>query len=240
MFDLAYKKACGFIEPIIILSKLENENPEYNIQTAILINKDGYFLAPGHTFKQYSSLREKIGSRENSNDQFEFRLGKCNGHILWFTIFDEILDLGVGKFSTPFQSKEYPILREARVVEGEFLCRVGFPFIADFISYRDGRFEVNYDAFDPYVNQALVSQVIVCIDNVPELRFLETNPSGFPGHSGAPLLDKDGNICGVHTNTQFREMNRILRSGRTWNQILSSGWAVDISTVISFLDKEGI
>jgi len=236
MFDLAYKKACGFVEPIITLSQFENEGPYANYGTAILLNNDGYFLTAGHILSSHLALRDKIESRNNNNDRFEVRLGKYEGHILSHKIFEDVIDLGVGKFSAQFQLKEYPVFREKGIVEGEFLCRVGFPFVSELID----DFEVNHDALDPYVNQALVSQVIVCRDDGPEIRLFETNPNGFPGHSGAPILDKDGYICGVDTKTNHREIPLPYRTGEILTRILSFGWGVDSKTVRTLLDKEEI
>jgi len=76
-------------------------------------------------------------------------------------------------------------------------------------------------------------------------RFIETSSPGLRGHSGGPLVDRDGVVWGLQSQTHTLDLGfegKVKRGGRgaTENQFLNVGWATSADSIAGFLEHHGI
>ena len=85
-----------------------------------------------------------------------------------------------------------------------------------------------------FVNEALVSRFAVLQSGG---MWIETSSPGLRGQSGGPLVDVNGNVCGIQVNTYHYPLDF---QGIARDQFLNVGRAVHVESVTAFLKSEKI
>ena len=245
MFQDACNTASSFIRPVVTMWAYEDNKVRASLGTGMLLNDQGWFLTAGHTLgtlvqNLIQMAHIQVPGIQITNKQIAgkkivattLRFGDFGG-VANFNL-DALLDLGVGQISgfTAKKNQQYATLRKRPVMQGELLCRIGYPFQDNpKINYDSGNFEFE-DDFNiiPFVNEALVSRIIP----VERRKLIETSSPGLMGQSGGPLMDKGRYVCGVQVHTKHYPLNFPRTTGQ--ESYLDVGRAVDVDTVMNYLD----
>ena len=147
-----------------------------------------------------------------------------------------ILGIGKAALSAVPENYSFPRLRIRDVEQGELLCRVGYPFVEgihlDWTEVDGFKFS-NLFPMPVFVNEALVSRFL----QIPQGLLIETSSPGLKGQSGGPLLDVDGNVCGLQVSTAHYPLDF---EGKGRNQVLNVGRAVHVNAICSALDDHAV
>ena len=233
--------------PIVIGWRSQGGQTNGLIGASVVINNDGWLLTAGHIVEAIDHVKN---GREPTNPK-----KKITNHVVIVgnpsaeLIRGEhrpIIDIGVLKTNweqLPNGIEAVP-LRSGDVFQGEMFCRAGFPFLEREVrpkwDKKNNRF-IWHNLFPVpvFVNESLVSRFVDVRQNDQVLlgTWFETSTPGLGGQSGGPLLDSQGNVCGIQTHTAHYPL-RFNGAGK--NQVLNVGRAVRIDTIRRFLDESGI
>ena len=141
----------------------------------------------------------------------------------------------------PTDGIEMPKFRTQDLSQGEMLCRLGFPLHEVSIEWdsTDGLFKLPSNLFPvpTFANEGIVSRFATVNGNI-EHQIIETSSPGLKGQSGGPLIDSNGNICGVQSATRHYSLGFEPKiNGKAEHQFLNVGHAVHVKTVIPFMEE---
>lgn len=226
----------------------------------MVVNSDGWIVTAGHVLKNIMDTHNEVeknsqpGAAQPKRRSTK-RKGSTAGNpndktqcaTLWSTMGGRVVeghgndtsDLAVGRLTGIAIPKdyEYPVFRRDGIRAGEFLCRVGYPFLPNLEvtwTQADGFDFKNPFPVPSFVNEALVSRFAAFPTGE---QWIETSSPGLRGQSGGPLADRNGAICGIQVNTEHYPLDF---EGKGQGQVLNVGRAVHVDTIRQFLEEHGI
>lgn len=143
---------------------------------------------------------------------------------------------------------EYPVFVESDSPPrpGTMLCRVGFAFHELTARFNEGqdKFEFEDGPFPVpvFCNEGMVTRHITRQGQGEEALFFETSSPGLRGQSGGPVLDVDGAVCGMQSQTATLDLGFIgaVKGSPQERQFLNVGHVVDASEVLRFAREYGV
>lgn len=260
MFEDACERLLHTVLPVISAYRTRRGKVSYSIGAFMILNEDGWIITASHILKTIMATHEEVsrnnqpgvgapkrrstkrkgGSSGNPNDKMQCAViwGSAGGQIVRGQ-GDQQSDLAaglLGNFTLP-EGYQFPVFRRDGVRPGEFLCRVGYPFVPNVTvtwSQDQGFTFNNLFPVPTFVNEALVSRFAELSEGKT---WIETSSPGLRGQSGGPLADRHGTICGVQTNTEHYPLDF---EGRGKGQVLNVGRAVHVDTIRRFLTEHDI
>ncbi len=188
--------------------------------------------------------------------------GAGNARVEEFKIFGP-QDLAFIKFTglPPNFVKDYPVFKDpASVRQGMSVCRLGFPFMkvkTEFIP-AENRFnlEINGGAgFQCFPYDGMVTRIVhkVQVDangrpmeprpNGPPIQFIECSTPGLVGQSGGPIIDRNGFVVGLQSQTNNVPLgfgDKQVDGKYMPEQFINLGMGVHVSTIIQQMKELGI
>jgi Trypsin-like peptidase domain len=199
-----YAVTCKHV--IELLSASDNLNINYS-----KFKQERDRLARDHHFKKYlNGLELKYKFNAESVVQVKNTFLDCVDSMSGFTwhLHPEY-DLAILKFNgfNKLLYKEYAIFKKdsAQVFQGEFLCRLGFPFpeFSNF-KYNEVTDDIEWTSTGAsssprFPMEGMVTRFLA--DN-NRLFGIELSTPGLKGQSGGPLFNKEGIVCGMQFSTK--------------------------------------
>ena len=235
MFQNACEVVSKFILPIYVACQSKDEEIEPSILgAAMLLNDQGWLVTAGHNLELLMKLDRAQKSGDNNTTTYQF--GHFSGRLANSQLQNKI-DLGIGQISgySAGKNQVYAVLRVKPVMQGELLCRIGYP------SLDNPRIHYGLEGFEfedvsqavTFANEAFVSRLIS-----HELgKWIETSSPALMGQSGGPLVDPSGYVCGIQTKNKICPQES---AEKVQTPSLHTGIAVDIETVRDFLNQHEI
>ena len=164
-------------------------------------------------------------------------------------------DLALGRLD-PFDAslvQAYPVFPEPReILPGMSVCKLGYPFhsvsttfdeAADAFVFAEGAFPMPQFALEGMVTR--IRSGGRTPDGSVEISFLETSTPGLRGHSGGPIFDVEGRLCGIQVHTVHYPLGFspvVEQGGRRLeeHQFLNVGVGVHAATILPFLAQHGV
>ena len=119
-----------------------------------------------------------------------------------------VYDLAILKFNgfNKLLYKDYAIFKkDVQVFQGEFLCRLGFPF-PEFTNFKYNEVADDIEWTNTGVNGSprfpMEGMVTRFLADSNKLYGIELSTPGLKGQSGGPLFNKDGIVCGMQFSTK--------------------------------------
>jgi hypothetical protein len=168
------------------------------------------------------------------------------------------IDLGLGKLKNhdPASVPTYPTFKDPTkdFDAGASLCRLGFPFhnIVPTFDATSDKFNLPAGSVPPPVfsSEGILSRFIEFQGGSPSpfqfpLRWIETSSPGLKGQSGGPIIDHEGTIWGIQSNTfsyplGFEPDVPNGRPGQKVHQFLNVGRGVDVTTAIGLMRSQNV
>jgi hypothetical protein len=199
-----YAVTCKHV--IELLAASDNLNINYN-----KFKQERERLARDHHFKKHlNGLELKYKFNAESVVQVKNTFLDCVDSMSGFTwhLHPEY-DLAILKFNgfNKLLYKDYAIFKKdsAQVFQGEFLCRLGFPF-PEFSNFKYNETLDDIEWTNTGINgsprfpmEGMVTRFLA--DN-NRLFGIELSTPGLKGQSGGPLFNKDGIVCGMQFSTK--------------------------------------
>lgn len=156
---------------------------------------------------------------------------------------------------------EYPVFKNPdKIVQGLSVCRGGYPFFRVNSTFDESKnafalINVMPGSIPFFPNDGIISGKVfrgtLNPDGSPAPgpqtgilpMYLQTSTPGLKGQSGGPVVDVEGNIVGMQSQTQHLDLGfgDIQVNGKYMpEQFLNVGLAVDVQTIIRLLEKEGV
>ena len=246
MFQDACKHLLKVVPSILIVHRNGDGTTGGGVGAGIIVNSDGWILTAGHIMKEIADLDAQVRSQKNRRKprsdratDYAYLIGK-NAYIFKPMLFNENLDIGAAKMMgfKPAKGIVYPRFRKGRVEIGEMLCRVGYPLLPgtaiDWTDRANLRLPKNLFPIPAFANEAFVSR-FQSING--KTAWFETSSPGLIGQSGGPLIDTEGNICGMQVSTTHYPLGF---SGKGSNQVLNVGRVVIVDVLKEFLSDNNI
>lgn len=272
MFASACTKASSFTRPVATSLRLVDGSISTNFSTFIIVNSEGWTIMAAHTFDsfaKYQSDQNKIKELDllNANRSGDDIIKKdpklISNHSFWWgwdgvqmnnITVNRKVDIAIGKLQN-FDSakvKEYPVFADpSTVVPGKTLCRLGYPFVGLKTEFDEKLNGFRIPRIDHrtnlYCNDGIVSRSFSPgkSPDGAEVTYIDTSTPGIQGQSGGPLVDTDGNLCGMQVSIYSIPMgiqptveydgSRVVE-----NQFVNIGRALHVSTIRQMLDAKGI
>lgn len=267
MFVDAVRIAAAYTFPYVGLRRNTSGDVYSNVGSFIVLNADGWIITSGHivddivasdpgmrdqagpaapkaadTVAQHQELWALPGFSESRPKLVQARVNRA-------------ADVAVGRLE-PFDPESiaaYPVLRDVGaepIEQGMSVCRVGYPFhdVPATFNESSATFEVasNVFPFPRFVLDGIVARFSRHAAEAGAVAmFIETSTPGLRGQSGGPLLDVEGRVCGIQSQTahldlgfdaRFRDSSAEIVIER---QFLNVGAASHINEVRALLDTEG-
>jgi hypothetical protein len=188
--------------------------------------------------KKVKELAQKFGFDTNPLCQLLIRLNCCEGFDGIEVIPHPKYDLAIIRLINPrnflYSSYAKFIKTGKEVKQGEFLCRLGFPF-PEFNNFQ-------YDPVADYIqwtNQGITHTPRFPIEGMVTRHLadetglfgIEMSTPGLKGQSGGPLFDKDGVVYGMQFATNHLHLGFDMKN----KEVMANGEKIKISNYQPFL-----
>lgn len=165
----------------------------------------------------------------------------------------EYLDLALLKFEEPkdIYCKEYPILAKDNPSQGEYLCRLGFPY-PEFNAFR-----YDHSCRDIIVNEMINNNIQIfpvegmvtrnLLDSKNNLSMFELSNNTYIGEG--PIINKKGELVGFQVGAAFKDNEidintKIKRNNKEIEvkqyNFIPYSLCINIKTIKEFLDKHKV
>ena len=167
-------------------------------------------------------------------------------------------DILIGRLDPfdPSTVNNYPVFKspESGVRIGTGLCKLGYAFTeleTEFDPTTNG-FKIDFKNLVPFPLEGMYTRNILFKSqnagkDMPaiEPKFIETSTPGLRGHSGGPLVDKEGRVWAIQSRTAHIPlgMNPVMAKGergREAEQFLNVSWAIHPEIIVKFLKEHKI
>lgn len=166
----------------------------------------------------------------------------------------EAADIAVARLAPfdPSWISEYPSLIETtkELQQGRSLCRLGFPFNTVVPTFDDKTKQFGLPpgtalAVFPIEGIYTRTGMIGTHPNGFPVAFLETSSPGLRGQSGGPIVDRNGTLWSIQSNTEHLSLGFDPpvpggKSGQREHQFLNVGRGTHPATIRGLLDEKGI
>ncbi len=102
----------------------------------------------------------------------------------------------------------YPVFKkpEEVMVPGRSLCKIGFSYaeLSTVFEPENEKFSLDFQSMVLCPIDGILTRNIIFKtpdDSSTQVKFIETATPGLRGHAGAPVLDVEGRVCGLHSRT---------------------------------------
>lgn len=232
---------CKHVLDIIILVDEMNQNYE-KFKKALLSDPN-----------KKHQLEKQFGMNKSNHCQGAYQINasvKLNSQTQF--ISHSTLDIGLIHFDTEEPTKYCHFVdKMEKIDQGTNLARIGFPFV-DFNNYsfdnvnKTLSFKTNNAPMVTFVNDGIISQNDATIINGVHTRtHLILSTPGIKGQSGGPAYDVEGNVAGVQSATDTRDLEFIGKS-KIKNivietpQFLNIGICVSAEAIKDFLTQNKV
>jgi hypothetical protein len=145
----------------------------------------------------------------------------------------------------------YPVFKSPAhpFEQGTSLCRLGYPFhsITPTFDEPAGAFRLPPGSVPPpiFPIEGILTRIVeVNVQNRPEfpVQYIETSSPGFKGQSGGPVVDRQGIVYGIQSQTSHFPLGFSPKapSGQTEHQFLNVGWAAHAATIVGVCQDAGV
>lgn len=202
--DLGYAITCKHVIELLVQSEKINNN-----YSAFKAERDK--LPRNGKFKlNLKGLMAKYRIEDKTTVQLKIRFMDCVDEMSGFTWhLHPMYDLAILKFDDfkNLMCNEFAVFKKDmnEIQQGKFLCRLGFPF-PEFTNYKynDQIDEIEWTATGAnaprFPFEGMVTRFLG--DGKGGMYGLELSTPGLRGHSGGPLFDKKGLVCGMQSRTK--------------------------------------
>lgn len=281
MFKSAIKKNLECVKPLATAYKTPySDELVTNMYSLFLINEDGWALTTKSVanniivadkiHENYQKIREELLANKvppkriykkykiKDNDPVILRNVFLNTLDSWdgLKIFThEYLDLALIKFENPsdFACNKFPIFAKNNPEQGEYLCRLGYPY-PEFSAFR-------YD----YMTKELVLNRVIeyglqvfpldgmvtryVADEKKNLTLFELSQAAFIGHTGGPIINDKGEIVGIQMTAAYKDTFSDINAKIKRNQkeieineynFIPLSLCINVETIKEFLDKHEV
>lgn len=150
---------------------------------------------------------------------------------------------------------EYPRFKDpsSPILQGTSLCRIGYPFPSVGATYdatKAQRFALTQVEMPLFPIEGILTRRINVSDNPAGYKnsFLETSSPGLKGQSGGAIIDVDGAVWGIQSQTRHLSLgfDPEVPDGKGGvtkqkeHQFLNVGWSAHPETVVGLLKEKGI
>lgn len=265
MFADAIENASGFTFPYVGLRLHEDGVVNSVVASFVVLNSEGWIVTSAHVLEELiasGGLKRDDGMGPAKSDDLVDRseiwavpgFDRMHPRLVTGRV-NQAADIAIGRIE-PFDSaviREYPVLRDSSVVpvvQGESVCRLGFPF-HDFPATYDNEaktFRVAPGSFPAphFALDGMVSRFNRRVGPQGSGTYIETSTPGLRGQSGGPLLDKAGRIIGIQSHTAHLDLGFDARYVRNdgesivERQFLNVGLATHVDELVALLQLEGV
>lgn len=268
MFSEAVQTASHFTFPYVGLRR-RTDGTVYSVVAAfVVINEDGWIATSAHIIGELMSSRQEADKTAAEGPDAD-AVRVQNVSEIWalpgFARSKPVLvngrvngaaDIAIGRLEPfdPALIEHYPLLRDADadpILQGMSVCRLGFPFhdVPAEFDTAENQFRLPEHAFP--VPRFALDGIVARFNrrngaDGSSALFIETSTPGLRGQSGGPLLDRDGRVCGIQSQTAHVDLGfdaRYATAGGeqiTERQFLNVGVATHVDEVCELLDAEGV
>jgi hypothetical protein len=159
-------------------------------------------------------------------------------------------DVMVAQLSKPelLGVTDFPTFKRSNNIrQGMSLVRLGYPFVDVKCSYNEGedRFETELPEESLFAIEGILSRIVTApIPGAPFSRvILETSSPGLMGQSGGPILDREGHVCAVQSETGHYRLGFNVKSADGKNgpeQFLNVGRGISTATIEHVFQTNGV
>lgn len=272
MFASACGRASSFTRPVATSTRLVDGTISTVFGTFIVLNNEGWAITAGHTFDSFArfqsdqnKIRELDGLNADRTGADVIRKDPklITNHSFWWgwdgvqlnnVTVNRKIDIAIGRLQNfdPSKVGGFPVLADpSTVVLGRTVCRLGYPFMGLKTEFDEKLNGFRIPRIDHrsnlYCNDGMVSRIFSPgkgPDGV-DVTYIDTSTPGIQGQSGGPLVDADGNLCGMQVSIYSIPMgiqptiecdgSRVVE-----NQFVNIGRALHVGTIREMLDARGI
>lgn len=248
-----YALTCKHVVEFLMMSEKINANyAEYKAERNLL-PKDGKLK------KNIEHLKAKYKIFNNSPIQSKASFLDCVDHLSGFTFhMHPIYDLAIIKFNgfENIPCEEFAVFKKdtTEIKQGEFLCRLGFPF-PEFnnFQYNEENDDIEWtqtgNCRSPrFPIEGMVTRFLG--NGNGGIYGIEMSTPGLRGQSGGPLFDKDGFVCGMQSQTKHLHLGfdmenfEIISNGKkkkvTDYSFIHLGECIHAGIIKDFLKQDGV
>lgn len=268
MFSEAVRIASGFTYPYVGLRRRADGQVFTILAAFIVVNPEGWIVTSAHLIEELLAAGKAVEGSESeagaspdsrivlSSEMWAIPDFATTRPRLVAGRVNKAADIATGRLE-PFDQRAvaaFPVFRDTAqspLEQGASVCRLGFPFHtvhAEYDAAHNG-FQVAPNAF-PIPRFALDGIVARfnrrrTADGSSAL-FVETSTPGLRGQSGGPLLDTQGRVCGVQSQTAHVDLGfdasyeNAAQEKITERQFLNVGLASHVDEVRALLDLDGV
>lgn len=281
MFKNAIKKNLDCVKPMATAYKTPySDELVTNMFSLFLINKDGWALTTKSVANNiilaenihnvYDKIKtELLANKVPPKKIYKKYKIKDNDPVILKNVFlntldswtglkiyvHEYLDLALIKFENPegFACSKFPVFAKHNPVQGEYLCRLGFPY-PEFSAFR-----YDYGSKDLVLNRVIEYGLQVfpidgmltryVADEKKNLTLFELSNQAFIGHAGGPIINTNGEIVGIQMSMAYKDaycdINANIKRDhheldiKQYNFIPLS-LCINVETIKEFLDKYNV
>lgn len=281
MFKDAIKKNLECVKPMATAYKTPySDELITNMFSIFLINEEGWALttknvvnniiAAENIHNTYEKVKEELTANKvppkkiykkyniKENDAVILKNVFLNTLESWdsLKIFThEYLDLALIKFENPkgFSCEKFPIFAKINPVQGESLCRLGYPY-PEFSVFR-----YDYVSKDLLLNRVIEYGLQVfpidgmltryVVDEKKNLSLFELSNSAFIGHTGGPIINTKGEIVGIQMTTAYKDTYSDINANIKREQkniavnqynFMPVSLCINVETIKEFLDRYNV
>lgn len=167
----------------------------------------------------------------------------------------EYLDLALIKFDDPEEilCNKFPVFASNNAIQGEYLCRLGYPY-AEFQAFRYDHSskdiilnEIIDNGLQIFPLDGMLTRYLADSTNKPTL--FELSNSSFIGHTGGPIINKDGEIVGIQVAAAYKDteldINAKLKRNTKEIEVKQYNFipfsvCINVDTIREFMDKNNV
>lgn len=187
---------------------------------------------------------------EDATQNFSPWWGKDGLRLVAGTLLPEA-DLAVAKLE-PFDGswvKEYPCFADptCSLTPGRSLCRIGFPFHSIDPMFDESQNSFSFPPDSLPMPVFPIEGILTRFIRIPNgkkpyfIGFVETSSPGLKGQSGGPIIDTEGVVWGIQSQTSHLSLGFDPaipgKENQREHQFINVGWAVHPETVNGFLSE---
>ncbi|MCQ2070260.1 MAG: serine protease [archaeon] len=262
MFTLACERISKFTRPLTVLTRTVDGTVGSETGTYFFVNNEGYAVTAAHIFDSHSRYlndRAKIKECEENPSipkdpswitDISFFFG-INGVSLSSLYLDRQLDLAVMKIDgvRPEDLTVLPVFRQADTLRsGMSICRTGFPFseVSPSFDTASRTFDIGEARYNLLPLDGILTRTVDRGSSRLEHRmlYIEGSTPSIKGHSGGPVFDTEGMVCGMTTENQSLNMGLKFPFSPDDDLIMSPfvhlGLGVHVRSLVDVLTERGV
>lgn len=200
--------------------------------------------------KRNAKIRQLKKSSELTTTDYSTWWGRDDLRVKSFYTLPSA-DLAVGQIEDFDKNviSTYPVLKNPsfEMDVGKSLCKLGFPFHSIKPTYTESKgFRLPPEALPIplFPIEGIYTRTLISGEN-PPIKFVETSSPGLKGQSGGPIVDSEGRIWAMQSQTAhyylgFSPQVPNTKGTQLSHQFINCGIGTHLDTIIGFLNECGI